>query len=93
METSFTNFKNCRAASKAGPLPQGLGAHRGIDGLAALYGDGAGGKARFGGVLQVRALEVGPGDGSHESVAAAGGVDHVGRQHRQAEPSSGAVGG
>ena len=55
----------------------GRKAHGGVDGVGALHRDGGGGKAALRGGLKVRAVEERAGDGSHEGVAAAGGVDHA----------------
>jgi|GEM_PF-5947265 len=55
----------------------GRKAHGGVDGVGALHRDGGGGKAALRGGLKVRAVEERAGDGSHEGVAAAGGIDHA----------------
>mgnify|MGYP007087817214 CR=1 FL=1 len=78
---------------KPSPQLQRFRAHGGVDGLRPLHGDGGGCQTRLGGARQIRARKLGPGDGCHEGIPAAGGVHHLRRQDGQVHPLPGTVGG
>ena len=72
---------------------QSLLAHGGADSLGAGHGDGGGCPACPGGLFQVAALEIGPGQSRHKGIAAAGGADDVPLQRRELPLLAAVVGG
>lgn len=65
------------------PGPERSGGQGRVDGLGSLDGDGAGASAGQSGALQIRPLQIGPGQTGHEGVSRSGGIDRLRRSTRQ----------